>query len=92
METTRMITDDVHNSEAQQRALGEAKEIVEGATFPERVQTETLTSALFATVPTEELVRRLLESGDDMRVDNHLEFIAASRALLRRAGIDDTVL
>lgn len=83
---------DTEISEREQCAVAEAKEIVEDATFPERVASELRTGVLFATAETDELIRTVLDTPDHERYDRNDDVIAASRALLRRAGIDDTLL
>ncbi len=74
-----------------ERAITAAKEIWGDATFPERVATCVLTDAL-ADVEETVLVGRIIDSSDDFRAQHNVEIIAASRALLRRAGIDELTL
>ncbi len=73
------------------RAITEAKEIWGDATFPERVATCLLADAL-DTVDEEVLVGRIIDTSDDFRALHNHEIVAASRALLRRAGIDECSL
>lgn len=73
------------------RAIEESKDIWRHAIFPERVASGVLAEAL-SEVEENVLVARIIDSSDDFRADHNDEIIAAARALLRKARIDEYTL